>query len=394
MSRLRSKWRPLHWLTFPPRWQKWLLSGWEALDVAAVLGDRATIATQSRDYTTQITLDWERYSRRIGFLTREDAAVAADLGYDWQEFSQYIHQSLARASLREDLDVPCGGRLLARWAERALGSLGMSNKAASAHLRDPVAMFRFGYECLRAKRGALKLPMHVSLHGLILIGIASSGVLQKQRCRFCFRWAEPAQVFCPVHSQSKKYESERVTKARNYFIGRRTAQSLNWLASPPKLHVYSDVAQAAIVMAHSLWGSPPSWAGKDAVIDEIRGALASAPTVSKMLKYSDTVADTTLELRLRKKLDSLELWIDAWPEKIRLAEQWFTAEKLAIPGGRGRSEKTSDRIACAEKMAMAGKTVADIGQSLGVSRSSISKWCSRGRAPKLKKLLEDSRSRK
>jgi hypothetical protein len=392
VRRLRKKSRPLHWLTYPPRQQRWLLTGWESLNVAAVLGDSAAIQSSSHDYAAQITFDWARYSRRIRFLTRDDASVAADLGYDWSEFSQYVHRGLMRAMRQENFEVPVGGKPLARWVEETLDSFYVSPKAALEKLRDPGELFRFGYECLSTRKNVSTVWSEQTLQGLILMGIASSGVLDLRRCQFCYRWAESSQVFCSEHSQAKKYSKSDAVKTRNYFIGRRTAESLDWLESPPKLTVYSDVARSAILMAHSLWDVPPNLNGSDIVFDEIRTVLITAKNVRRRLNYSKALSNTALEVSLRKELDPLELWVAAWPEKIQIAEIWFCAEKAATSGRRGLSAKTTDRIARAEKLAKTGKNITDICQALGISRSAIVKWCARGRAPSLSAILSEVRS--
>jgi hypothetical protein len=385
MIRTRRNSRPLYWLAYPPYRDNWVLVGWEALNIGAVLGDKTVVAKKPHDYASQVKLHWKRYAKRIQFLNTDDTTMAANVAYDWRDVSLNIRNSLMHADLEAGFDIPTGGKRLVRWVVETLDHLNVSPKKASQLLRGPIDLFRFGYSCLDSCSTTPTSRQQETLLALALIGIAAPGVMRRQRCKFCFRWAETSQVFCSVHSQAKKYASPSGANSRSYFIGRKATESLGWITSPPKLTTYDDIRSAAILFAHTLWKTIPNANGR--IFSKIELVLASSPRVCAELKYSSGMTHVKLEGKLRQKLDPLELWIDAWPDKIRLAEKWFRAEDRVKPGRRGMSPKTDDRIAQAEQLAASGKSIDEIGQALGISRSAIAKWCARGRAPVLKKLL-------
>jgi hypothetical protein len=165
----------------------------------------------------------------------------------------------------------------------------------------------------------------------------------------------------------------------------------HWRNDPPLSSIYKHPSIHNLMLVHSihiahvLWSAAPK--AEAALCRRIKTSLKRTPLVTACLGDVANMKNGPLEALLREKLDPLELMPEAWPDKIRFAEDWMCAEAFTYPGKRGISPKTSWRIAYAEQLVISGKSITEIAEILQISRVAILNWCARGRAPKLKELF-------
>lgn len=372
------------------------MAGWGALDAAVIFGNDARVDQECPDYLTQVRLKWKHYAHQMKFLDADDHVIAYRLRMDWQEFSDYLRINLIRSSISHGLNVPSEKRKLIAWTKKALALLNAPQADQTNFLTDPVRLLRFAYRGLNSERASPTTRSLENLYRLILIGVAHAGINQMELCAFCYRWAAPSHVFCAVHGQKKINSGTPSDKAKRYRQGTQATTPNRWRNEPPIPSIYlSNELHGfrfahGIRMANILWSAIPK--AEEELRQKIMDSLAFSPLVCRTIGDITRLKIGSIDSLLRAKLDPLELVPDAWPDKIRFAEEWMRTEAVTLPGARGPSSKTNDRIALAEELALSGQNLKAIAETLKINRVAILNWCSRGRAPRLKEILEAQRS--
>lgn len=392
MKRNKARFGPLHWIPEGPvSIGRLLLDGLSLLDEAVIFGDGAQAHQKRSDYVTQVRLDWKYYSRRMKFLDEVDRAQATLCRMDWKDFFEELRYSAVTSFHLAKFEKPNEKKALVQWAFTALSGMGEENDGAKTLLVEPLELLKFSYEGLHPERLPDGTRTQDTVLRLILIGLTRGGVGSKKICQFCYRLATPPRIFCSVHGQQRGTSGTSSQKARNYFVGAKIRAQDHWSGKSaiPKAYNSSwSMRQVfATRIAEHLWFTSPSEEEERRIFDAVKDALNCSPRVSIILGDITGMSNSRLEALLRAKLDPLETSLIAWPEKIGFAEEWLVAEALAAPGKRGFSPKTEQRILQAEELARSGKNIVEIASFLGVSRTAIVKWCSRGRAPELAMLL-------
>lgn len=335
-----------------------------------------------------VRLRWSRYSARLPFLPHHLKAVAKSFDYRWRPLAHHLFREISQSCIGLDTHKDMSPTAMQRWMRAQLLDAQVEQASLSRLMRNPGDLLEFAVRQLRNIKGEDQLNFVPAVPWLAIVHVATLH-FRFARCEFCFRWAPKRQRFCAAHSQSGTFPGSKAEKARNYYVGYDTALALGWTRSSPRIKVHCDRHFVAKTIAYHLWGAKPS--NERTTFARIRAEIAKAPHVCERLGAVLPEGNASLHALLRERLDPLELWPTAWPEKIALAEKWFSAEAKVTPGRRGRSAKTTSDIARAENLARKGLSITAIARELGCSRTTITKWCSRGRAPRLKELLEERR---
>lgn len=383
----RAKW--LDARRSPPTLRAAIERGWHFLHNAALIGDRA--GRFGFDLLAPFELeppkiDWKHYERRIGRIVTVLGVEPRVFGGEWHAVaSTAIARVTGRISPR-NANRRVGQLLLRQLVYEARDAARVESRHAGSQriidtLGSPAYVLRVGYSHATMADADRDRTRRVAV-GLALIGIAGLPCLDFKQCSLCFRLALPGYAFCAAHEQSALVGGSSSLRARAARTGRRARALLD--ASGGSVKIPLDMVAGWEELARILWGTPND--NEAALMREVRKALAASPRVFQRLGVGASLQGNQLVEALRRRLDPIERRLEIWPEKIRRAEVWLSAEKQGSPGTRGISPKTTARIAEAEGLAETGLGLQEIASRLGVGPSAICNWIARGRAPSLARL--------
>lgn len=361
------------------------LQGMRTLEAAVVFGDGAGYRSNDTNSIDAVRIRWPKYADRLSFLPSRLKTVAESFDYYWLPLTRHLFKEISQSCVGLNTHTEMSPVSTQRWIRAQLINAMVEPVSLDALMRDPGNLMKFAVRQLCHVNGDSQSSLIPAVPWLAVLHIAALH-FGYDRCGFCFRWAQSGQRYCPEHSQSEAYPGSKATKARNYRVGYDTALLLGWTRHAPRLKVQCDRDFASKAISYHLWGARPS--SENRLFVRIRAEIAKAPRVHERIGSVLPKGNAPLHALLRERLDPLELWPMAWPEKIRLAEKWFAAEAKVTPCRRGPSAKTTSDITRAEGLARKGWSITAIAHELGCSRTTITKWCVRGRAPRLKELLE------
>lgn len=358
------------------------VSGWKDLEDAVLLGD----AGLSKGWVTrdglQARIRWNHYVARLPFVPLAVDEIATSYSRQWPVTANHIDR-LATTWLQASLVDTIGREAFRGGVEFLLDSIALDQAESDEAIRNPVKLLKLAYAQLLALPKRSDDGFRLAAFWLVLLGCAID-CLPYPNCKLCFRHAPHGYSHCLAHSQATTFQGTRAQKARRYYLGRKTARELGWDRRRPVIQAHAEFEIPNLIARH-LWGTLPR--GEAALFKRIRKQLASSPNVRRLLDRPIPRGNAALDALLCGKLDSLELLPQAWPEKIALAERWFSCELRQAPGVRGRSRALKAKIQRAERLASKGMSVGQIAKVLGCSMATIRSWRARGQSERLSQLL-------
>ena len=257
---------------------------------------------------------------------------------------------------------------------------------------NPIAVLASVRDVLTNYRDNIGLPRVAALLALAWIGLAVRGLGKMQYCEFCFRWAIPGYRHCYEHSQSREACGTSTEKAKRYKRAKRVGKSHAYRYPPRPRPKESEMSRGRIrqIVARvlCLYTAP----AEASSLERIRRQLGRTPLVVAQLGLDSPSSDANLMARLTGGLDPQEIMPSSWPWKLKQAERWChsEAEWLAGKWHRARRRVSFNAIRAGD-YAREGYTKSQVASIVEVSRSTISKWLSRGKYPELKRAFDSQR---
>ncbi|WP_321903929.1 helix-turn-helix domain-containing protein [Paraburkholderia tropica] len=375
----------LKWARLWPRWDspfQAAVSGWKNLEDAVLLGDDGLSKGWLTRDGLQARIRWNHYVARLPFVPPAVDEIAMSYSRRWPVTVNHIDR-LAATWLRASLVGTIGREAFRSGVEFLLDSIGLDQVESDEAIRSPVKLLKLAYTQLLALPKRSDDGFRLAAFWLVLLGCAVD-CLPYPDCKLCFRHALHGHSYCLSHSQAAAFQGTRSQKARRYYVGRKTARELDWDRRKPVIQAHAEFEIPNLISRH-LWGTLPG--GEVDLFKRIRKQLAGSPNVRQRLDGPIPRGNAALDALLRDKLDPLELLPQAWPEKIMLAEHWFSCELRQAPGVRGRSRALNAKIQRAERLASRGMSIGQIAKTLGCSTATIRSWRTRGQAQRLSQIL-------
>jgi len=319
---------------------------------------------------------------RLPFVPPAVDEIAMSHSRQWPVTANHIDR-LAFIWLQASLVGTIGRDTFRNGVEFLLDSIGLDPAESNEAIRNPVKLLKLAYAQLLALPKRSNDGFRLAAFWLVLFGCAVDG-LQYPNCKLCFRHALHGHQYCFAHSQATAFNGTRAQKARRYYLGKNAARELGWDRRRPVIQAHAEFEIPNLIARH-LWGTLPR--GERGLFKRIRKQLAGSPNVRQLLDGPIPRGNVALDALLRDKLDPLESLPQAWPEKIALAERWFSCELRQAPGVRGRSQALNAKIQRAERLASKGMSVGQIAKALSCSTATIRSWRARGQAQRLSHIL-------
>lgn len=242
--------------------------------------------------------------------------------------------------------------------------------------KDATCLIQLGYKLLMV--AGRRFPMNSTpfAAALCMIGLGSVYAIRREKiCKICYRLASYATDRCNQHSQSKYVFLEsrsRSLNSQSARTGRRVLSILNWTKNVPSGRLPTLCIQEWKA-AGMLW--PLRGKQHNDWNQLIEGALHDAPLIRALLPQNFFSLSNKKQLNLlRVALDENEWVINRWPIKIKLAQQWFEAERIVAPGHKlgGLSDLNKERLKQASSLRDQGFKPSEIAKKLEISNSHLS----------------------
>ena len=183
----------------------------------------------------------------------------------------------------------------------------------------------------------------VNARCVIAVGIAYLGLLNMQRCSWCFRWAWPGQQACALHSLSAEVGGTPNERQARYEAGKRVCEHIgqSTYSQSPRFHRLS-AREARWVVARVLF--TVTLTRETEVCKKLLAAIRRSPLLSSAA-LRDEVDLSRFEggeliEKVRTWLDPAELRPRVFLQELAAAERWYRAAETALPGTRGPARKT------------------------------------------------------
>lgn len=209
---------------------------------------------------------------------------------------------------------------------------------------------------------------------LTALGLGALGAFPRVECDLCFRLVIPQRLRCQHHSDSSVVRGDRGTKnIQNSAKARRTNEHLNWPKERPKYAWRRGCSNEQEVLCGLLW--PIRGIRLQEETKLLADILIRCQHVQLKLPTDILQLDANKILfHLRSCLDTNEWNIQAWPEKIYVAEEWLAALSFVAPEREiGMTAKNVERFNRAMAMVAQNLKQKDIANVLGISPAHLSK---------------------
>jgi hypothetical protein len=178
---------------------------------------------------------------------------------------------------------------------------------------------------------------------VIAVGIAYLGLLNMQRCSWCFRWAWPGQRACALHSLSAEVGGTQNERQARYEAGKRVCEHIgqSTFSQSPRFHRLS-ARDATWVVARVLFTVVLT--RETEVCKKLLAAIRRSPLLSSAALRDEVdlsrFEGSELIEEVRSWLDPAELRPRVFLQELAAAERWYRAADTALPGTRGPGRKT------------------------------------------------------
>lgn len=209
---------------------------------------------------------------------------------------------------------------------------------------------------------------------LTALGLGALGAFPRLECDLCFRLVVPQRLRCEHHSDSPMVREEwDTTKIQNSARARRVIKYLNWPKERPKYAWRIGGSNEQEVLCGLLW--PLSGGRLQEETKMLTHILVQCPNVRLKLPADILQLNANQVLfNLRSCLDTNEWNIQAWPEKICIAEKWLAALSLVAPEREeGMTARNIERFNQAKLMLEQNMKKKEVAKALGITPSNLSK---------------------